>query len=136
MKLDARSGLTEDQVEHLRELLLRARTQLLDGARVRRDGERELDEPEDPASDPIDQATREQSESLLHALDDRTRDQLALIERALDKIEQGGYGVCEATGEPIGYERLQAQPWARTSTEREVDRERNARGGDRRHPSL
>jgi len=36
------------------------------------------------------------------------------IDRALQKIEAGTYGVCEDTGQPIPYERLSLIPWART----------------------
>jgi DnaK suppressor protein len=37
------------------------------------------------------------------------------VERALRKMEAGSYGVCELTGEPIGFERLRARPWSRHS---------------------
>ncbi len=35
------------------------------------------------------------------------------IDRALEKIEEGVYGICEESGAPIGAERLEAKPWAR-----------------------
>ena len=35
------------------------------------------------------------------------------IQRALRKLEDGSYGVCEECGKPIGDERLEAKPWAR-----------------------
>ena len=41
------------------------------------------------------------------------------IDEALERIEDGIYGVCEATGEPITRERLRAKPWARYSLEHE-----------------
>jgi DnaK suppressor protein len=34
------------------------------------------------------------------------------VERALEKLDEGTYGVCDAGGEPIGQERLDAIPWA------------------------
>jgi len=34
------------------------------------------------------------------------------VERALEKIDDGTYGVCDVGGEPIGQERLEAIPWA------------------------
>jgi len=40
---------------------------------------------------------------------------LIQVERAPRKIGDGSYGVCESTGEPIGFERLQARPWSRHS---------------------
>ena len=38
---------------------------------------------------------------------------VAEIDAALQRIEEGSYGVCEVCGEPIGAERLSAIPWAR-----------------------
>jgi RNA polymerase-binding protein DksA len=48
------------------------------------------------------------------------------IDRALQKIDaaDGSYGICEGTGNPIGKERLDAQPWARFSIEHARDLER------------
>jgi DnaK suppressor protein len=136
MKVDPRSGLTAPQVQHLQAELRRARRALLAQARSRRAGERELEDPSGPAADPIDQAMREQDESLLHALDDGALLRLAAIDQALARIADGSYGVCEGTGGPIGYERLAAQPWTRFSLEYQEQLEREARAGERPYPSL
>ena len=37
---------------------------------------------------------------------------LADVERALEKLQEGTYGICDSCGEPIGEERLEAIPWA------------------------
>jgi DnaK suppressor protein len=47
------------------------------------------------------------------AILERTESQLADVERALDRLESGTYGTCEACGEPIGAARLRARPAAR-----------------------
>ena len=39
------------------------------------------------------------------------------IDDALQRIEDGTYGICEGTGEPISKARLKAQPWARYCVE-------------------
>ncbi len=52
------------------------------------------------------------------------------IEEALNRIKNGRYGICEATGQPIAPERLRAVPWTRFSAEAERDLE--ARGQVRR----
>jgi DnaK suppressor protein len=56
---------------------------------------------------------------------------LVQLERALRKMESGTYGVSEASGEPIGFDRLSATPWARlTAAEEErLEREARQRGG-------
>ena len=51
------------------------------------------------------------------ALSAQARQQISEIDDALVKIEQGGYGVCEASGKPIPKERLRAIPWARVRVE-------------------
>jgi DnaK suppressor protein len=43
----------------------------------------------------------------------RERALLAEVERALAKLDAGGYGLSEKTGAPIPYQRLAAVPWAR-----------------------
>jgi DnaK suppressor protein len=46
-------------------------------------------------------------------LEEGAQQTLAEIEAALQRIEDGSYGVCEICGEPIGAQRLSAIPWAR-----------------------
>jgi DnaK suppressor protein len=75
------------------------------------------------APDPADRATLEEE----HALELRTRDRerklLKKIEGTLVRIEDGSYGFCEETGEPIGLQRLLARPTATLSIEAQERRE-------------
>ena len=50
---------------------------------------------------------------------------------AVAKMNDGSYGLCEGTEEPIGYARLRLQPWARYSIsyQEELEREERMRGG-------
>jgi DnaK suppressor protein len=50
----------------------------------------------------------------LEALIGQARQQLIDLEDALSRVERGGYGVCEACGQPIAPERLEVRPSART----------------------
>ena len=63
-----------------------------------------------------------------HALELRTRDRerklIGKINEALMRIEQGEYGYCEETGEPIGVSRLEARPTATLSIEAQERHER------------
>lgn len=52
--------------------------------------------------------------SQLGALIDQAEEQVKEIEHALMKVDDGSYGVCEVCGQPIGPERLEARPIART----------------------
>ena len=73
--------------------------------------------------DPADRATIEEE----HALELRTRDRerklLKKVQAALKRIEDGDYGWCEETGEPIGVARLIARPTATLSLEAQQRRE-------------
>jgi DnaK suppressor protein len=54
----------------------------------------------------------------------------AEIEAALKRFDDGSYGVCEGTDEPIGFRRLEARPWTRYSVgyQEQLEREERARG--------
>lgn len=73
--------------------------------------------------DPTDRATIEEE----HALELRTRDRerklLKKVEAAIRRIDEGDYGYCEETGEPIGVARLMARPTATLSLEAQQRRE-------------
>jgi DnaK suppressor protein len=73
--------------------------------------------------DPADRATIEEE----HALELRTRDRerklLKKISQALAKLDNGEYGFCDETGEPIGLLRLLARPTATLSLEAQQRRE-------------
>ena len=65
--------------------------------------------------DEIDQAVEDAGVSLETRLMDRDAKLLREVERALDKVKDDTYGLCEGTEEPIGYARLKLRPWTRYS---------------------
>ncbi|MDU6429376.1 MAG: RNA polymerase-binding protein DksA [Sutterella wadsworthensis] len=73
--------------------------------------------------DPADRATIEEE----HALELRTRDRerklLKKLQAAIKRIDDGDYGYCEETGDPIGVARLMARPTATLSLEAQQRRE-------------
>ena len=66
-----------------------------------------LNQPDD-----IDRASLETDKALDLRTKDRARKLIGKIDEALKRIEDGEYGYCEETGEPIGIERLEARPVA------------------------
>jgi RNA polymerase-binding protein DksA len=60
-----------------------------------------------------DMATAMYDRELDDGLEESARETLAEIDAALQRIEDGTYGICEGCGKPIGAERLSAIPWAR-----------------------
>tara|TARA_Y100000780_G_scaffold196518_3_gene186664 strand:+ start:46454 stop:46858 length:405 start_codon:yes stop_codon:yes gene_type:complete len=72
---------------------------------------------EDTTGDEGDQTNRILQESEFMANQERLRKQLFEIESALSRIDDGTYGLCEETDEPIEEARLKAIPWTRLSIE-------------------
>lgn len=75
-------------------------------------------------ADPSDRATIEEEYALELRTRDRERKLLQKIRSALESIENGEYGFCEDTGEPIGLKRLLARPTASLSIEAQERREK------------
>jgi DnaK suppressor protein len=72
---------------------------------------------DEKGGDEADQTMRVLAEVEALTMHERLRHQLLEIENALVRIENGSYGVCEETEEPIEHERLKAIPWTRLSIE-------------------
>ncbi len=77
--------------------------------------------------DLVDRASSEADRALELRTRDRQRKLISKIDAALRRIEEGGYGYCEDTGEPIGIKRLEARPTATLSLEAQEAHERNER---------
>ena len=85
----------------------------------------------DRSADPFDMAGNANSLELMAALGNNERRELAEIDHALGKIENGTYGICEVSGELIGELRLEAIPTARYTMQVQQERERNPQLVDR-----
>ncbi len=115
--------LTKKQVHTLFEKLLQERDRVMQGL-----GEHLSDAISnvDPLSDEMDVAQRHTEQAYLMRFADKERKLLVQIQSAIEKLEEGEYGVCEGTGEPISFKRLELRPWTRYSVEykEQVERER------------
>jgi DnaK suppressor protein len=78
-------------------------------------------------ADIADRATSESERALELRARDRQRKLIAKIDEALARIDDGTYGYCEETGEPIGLKRLDARPIATLSVEAQERHERRER---------
>ena len=74
-----------------------------------------------------DRASSETDRALELRTRDRQRKLISKIDAALRRIEDGSYGYCEDTGEPIGLARLDARPIATLSLEAQERHERRER---------
>ena len=108
------------QTEYFRRKLIDWRQALLDESEQTlesmRDQQREV-------SDEAERASRETEMSFELRTRDRYRKLIRKINEALDRIEDGSYGFCEETGDPIGLGRLEARPIATLSVEAQERRE-------------
>lgn len=73
--------------------------------------------------DPADRATIEEEHALELRTHDRERKLLKKVQAAIKRIDDGDYGYCEETGDPIGVARLMARPTATLSLEAQQRRE-------------
>jgi DnaK suppressor protein len=112
------------QIEYFRRKLLRWREEILSGSGSTL---RQLQEEENRLADQTDWASAEMQRTLELRTRDRERKLLAKIEAALKRIEDGSYGYCEETHEPIGIKRLEARPIATLSIEAQERHERRER---------
>ncbi|ODN69338.1 RNA polymerase-binding protein DksA [Methylobrevis pamukkalensis] len=77
--------------------------------------------------DMADRASSETDRAIELRARDRQRKLISKIDSALKRIEEGTYGYCEDTGEPIGLKRLDARPIATLSIEAQERHERRER---------
>ena len=110
------------QVEYFRQKLVQWKQDLLSGASETLSN---LSEENLQMPDIADRAQVESDASLLLRARDRERKLLAKIEAALRRIEDGTYGYCEATNEPISLKRLDARPIASMTLDAQERHERN-----------
>jgi DnaK suppressor protein len=109
------------QTEYFRQKLLRWRGELVKEANgtLASLGEGGILE-----ADITDRASVETDRALELRTRDRARKLIGKIDQALQRIENGSYGYCEETGEPIGLKRLEARPIATLSIEAQERHER------------
>jgi DnaK suppressor protein len=121
--------MSKEQLDHFREILSSWKQDLM------QEVDRTMLHMKDEAAnfpDPNDRATQESEFSLELRTRDRERKLIRKIDEALKRIEDGSYGYCLETGEPIGVKRLEARPVATLSVEAQERRERREKQfGDR-----
>lgn len=113
------AGLSTKELETFRDLLLQKRRELL-GDMSSMEGDALRSGNTNLSTLPLhmaDSGTDNYEQEFTLNLVEKERKLLGEIQRALAKIQDGSYGVCEGTGKPIGKPRLEAQPWAKYSIE-------------------
>ncbi|MBO9435340.1 RNA polymerase-binding protein DksA [Ruegeria sp. R13_0] len=109
------------QLEYFRRKLLDWKTELLAGSRDTIEG---LQDNTRNIPDVADRASEETDRALELRTRDRQRKLVAKIDSALRRIDEGEYGYCEKTGDPISLKRLDARPIATMTLEAQERHER------------
>ncbi len=116
--------MNERQLEYFRRKLLAWKEEILNGSKETlaglANGTRNLPDMADRASEETDRALELRTR-------DRQRKLVAKIDAALRRIENGEFGYCEVTGEPISLKRLDARPIATMTLEAQEKHERRER---------
>jgi len=117
----AKSDLTEAQLEELRGALEAEKDSIEEemASHGKTSGKQweGSSESEGAEADPIDAADNIEELSVNIPLVGELEKRRKEIEAALEKMDRGTYGICEVSGEPIPYDRLEANPAARTLVE-------------------
>ena len=106
--------MNDNQLEYFRQKLLNWKLELLEEAT---DTKGSLSAEGLQRPDIADRAQVESDASIQLRTRDRERKLISKIDQALNRIDDGSYGYCEDTGEPIGIKRLEARPIATLSIE-------------------
>ncbi len=116
--------MNERQRQYLRKKLLAWKDDIL---REARETIANLQNDSENHPDIADRASSETDRSIELRSRDRQRKLIAKIDAALARLDDGTYGYCEETGEPISIKRLDARPIATLSIEAQERHERNER---------
>lgn len=100
--------MSELKVKEIKEKLIAERDILIEKLKG---NDLSVDDSETP--DPVDLAVRNYSKNVMLAVSENESRQLALIDEALLRIDDGEYGPCQNCQNPINPKRLAAIPWAR-----------------------
>jgi len=121
---DKEPFINDRQREYFRQKLLSWREDILKEAR---ETLQHLQDENQNHPDFADRASSETDRAIELRARDRQRKLIAKIDEALSRIEDGTYGYCEETGEPISIKRLEARPIATLSIEAQERHERRER---------
>jgi len=121
---DKEPFMNDRQRDYFRQKLLAWREDIL---REARETLQHLQDENQNHPDFADRASSETDRAIELRARDRQRKLIAKIDEALSRIDDGTYGYCEETGEPISIKRLEARPIATLSIEAQERHERRER---------
>lgn len=123
----------DEELEYFKELLLKEQEETNREIDELKEGIAGLDDQRDDTNSSQDHhigdlGTEEERKETNYTLIDRNLDKLEEINAALDRIQNGSYGICDATGKKIAKERLEAIPYTRYSVQAQENRDEDDPG--------
>ncbi|MDA0999581.1 MAG: TraR/DksA family transcriptional regulator [bacterium] len=120
--------LKKKEIEIIKKRLLEVRRDILGDVAANKSLSKEMGD--DGIQDIGDMAAATYSQQVIMQLGERERERLREVEAAFGRVEDGTYGICEESGEPIPFTRLEAIPYARytVAAQNEMERVRRAMG--------
>lgn len=116
--------MNERQLAYFKQKLQAWKDSILEGSKLTINN---LQEVSSALPDLVDRASVESDKALELRTRDRQRKLISKIDSALRRIDEGTYGYCDETGEPISLKRLEARPTATLSLEAQERHERRER---------
>ncbi|MEW5724820.1 MAG: RNA polymerase-binding protein DksA [Thermodesulfobacteriota bacterium] len=99
--------MNQKQLQHFKKMLMEKRAELLGHADATVS---DMTDAKENFPDPTDRASVESDRNFILRLRDRERKLMGKINAALERIEDGTFGICEECGGEIGIKRLEARP--------------------------
>lgn len=109
--------LKKSEIEHFKERLLTLRDQLAGSIKETKDEVKEIEGSKGYSQHQADEGTDDFEKTISLEVSNKGLNIIRQIERALEKIEEGTYGICDISGKEIPKARLEAVPYATMTVE-------------------
>lgn len=109
--LEQRKELDKKAIARFKKILLKEREEIMGDVKQTFESSQEVGQ--NGIQDIGDEAANIYNKQILLTLNESERMRLKEVDEALDRIENGTYGICEECGEPIGLKRLEVKPVAK-----------------------
>lgn len=114
--------LKKKEIETLKKRLIEVRHDILGDVAANKDLSKEMGD--DGIQDIGDMAANTYSQQVIMQLGERERERLQEVEAAFERMEDGSYGICEESDNPIPFSRLEAIPYAKYTVAAQNEMER------------
>ena len=118
--------LTKNDVERFKEILENLRSQLRQTIKSVSDEVKSVEEPKGYSQHQADEGTDDFGQTISIEISSEEQEIMRKVERALEKIEEGTFGICDVSGEEIPLARLEAIPYANMTVQAQEKFEKGA----------